>query len=50
MGFIMAVIFTTVVYLFVSKDINSRGKILEFGSFHGKIFYGQLSGYFLNCS
>ena len=46
MGFIMAVIFTTVVYLFVSKDINSRGKILEFGSFHGKIFYGQLERLF----
>ena len=50
MGFIMAVIFTTVVYLFVSKDINSRGKILNSEAFMERSFMDSWSGYFLNCS
>ena len=50
MGFIMAVIFTTVVYLFVSKDINSHGKILNSEAFMERYFMDSWSGYFLNCS
>ena len=42
MGLIMAVIFTFLVYLFCIKRYNCRGKILEFGSFHGKIYCGHL--------